>query len=231
MDKEILLTALASGFLSAILVKLLDILQEWKKQKVDEKLRLKKKKEDAYDSYIQEKKNIYIEALKKLSELRAGFDVTYDFPYTNQELNKKIDELNRNASEVSAKIRLYASDDVFSVYWQLAHWSKYAYTHSSGQWRLSQESKEQFSIYTTLLARLMQKDLGFREYVEDPEIITCPKCGQKHDAYQKCKCGLTWKETMTKIGEAMRQSWEENQEEKEADSSGSDANKDSTVEV
>lgn len=190
-NNEIVLVALTSGFLSAILVKLLDILQEWKKQKADEKLRLRKKKEETLDTYIQEKKNVYIEALKKLSELRAGFNITYDFPYTNDRINKKIDDLNQNASELSAKIRLYASDDVFSVYWQLAHWNKYTYTRRSGQWRLSQEGKEQFSIYMTLLARLMQKDLGFREYVEEPEMITCPNCGCEHDPYKTCKCGLT----------------------------------------
>lgn len=208
---EIVLAAFASGFLSAILVKLLDILQEWINQKADEKLRLKKKKEETLDTYIQEKKNVYIEALKKLAELRSGFDITYDFPYNNERINEKIDALNQNASELSAKIRLYASDDVFSVYWELAHWRKYAYTRSSGQWRLSQESKELFSINMTLLARLMQKDLGFREYVEEPEMIVCPECGIEHDPYKTCKCGLTWKQTMDKYRESFINTIEDEQ--------------------
>lgn len=234
MDKEtiveIVLAAFASGFLSAILVKLLDIMQERRNQKIEEKMRKLKKEEEERDTYIEEKKSIYIEALKKLVALRTGFDMTYDFPYDNKQINKMIEDINNDAFDLSAKIRLYASDEVFDVYSQLASWRRYAFTRS-GQWRISSVDKERYAIYLTLLARLMQKDLGFREYIEEPEMVTCPKCSKKHNAYKTCKCGMTWKETMIKIGETMRQSWEESQEDGKVDSSGLDENKDSTVEV
>ena len=116
----VVLAAISSGFASAILVKLLDILQEKLNQGRDEKLRLKQKEEEVHDAYIQEKKAVYIEALKKLSGIRAGFDVTYDFPYSNEHVNKMIDEINKNASDLSAKMRLYASDDVFNIYHRLS---------------------------------------------------------------------------------------------------------------
>ncbi len=59
MNQDIVLAALSSGFASAILVKLLDILQEWRKHTVEEKLRIQKKKEDADNAYIAEKKAVY----------------------------------------------------------------------------------------------------------------------------------------------------------------------------
>ena len=214
MDKEtiveIVLAAFASGFLSAILVKLLDILQERRNQKVEEKLRRIKKAEDEHNCYIEEKKYIYIEALKKLAALRSGFDITYDFPYNNEQINNMIKDINQNAQELSAKIRLFASDEVFDVYSQLASGRRYAFTHNEGP-KISSFDKKRLEIYVTLLARLMQKDLGFREYLEEPEMIKCPDCGFFHDAYTTCKCGMTWKETMVKVGEEMRQSWEANQ--------------------
>ena len=70
----------------------------------------------------------------------------------------------------------------------------------------------------TLLARLMQKDLGFREYVEEPEMITCPNCGCEHDPYKTCKCGLTWKQTMEKYMESLRNAWEDAQNNSDNDS-------------
>lgn len=68
MDQEMWITmipiALSSGFASAILVKILDILQEKMNQKREEKLRIEMKKDEAHDAYVLEKKEVYIETLK-----------------------------------------------------------------------------------------------------------------------------------------------------------------------
>lgn len=39
------------------------------------------------------------------------------------------------------------------------------------------EWKKMFSVYTTLLVRLMQKEMGYRDYVKNSETATCPECG------------------------------------------------------
>ena len=72
-----------------------------------------------------------------------------------------------------------------------------------------ENGKEAYSLYTTVLARLMQEDLGFREYVGNPETVVCPNCGREHDAYKKCECGMTMNQTMERIGEGLREAFEE----------------------
>ena len=78
MNQEIVLVALTSGFFSAIIVKVLDIIQDFVNRKKEEKSRLKKKEEKAKERYLSEKKEVYLEALKKLSLIRLGFDIAND---------------------------------------------------------------------------------------------------------------------------------------------------------
>lgn len=122
-----------------------------------------------------------------------------------------IKEINENAPELSAKMKLYASDEVFNLYYQLSQFGKYAFTQSIGQSRLTEDGKGIFSMYTTILARMMQEDMGYREYIGNPETVICPNCGREHDAYKTCKCGMTVPKTLEKLGEGLRLVWEENQ--------------------
>lgn len=47
----------------------------------------------------------------------------------------------------------------------------YAFIRRSGQWRLAENGKKNFSVYTTLLAWLMQENLGYQDYDNNPEMI------------------------------------------------------------
>lgn len=217
MNQDILTAALASSFLSTVCAKLIDCAHEWNKARNDEKKRILQRKEQKEDFYNEEKREVYIEALKKLSIVRAGFDVTNDFPYNNKSVSELIEKANSDVDMLSAKIRLYASDDVYNLYSQLSRWSRFAFTRSSGQWRLMEEGKELFSVYVTLLARLMQEDMGYREYLENPETVMCPNCGVEHDAYKKCRCGFTWQETIEILGTGLRDAWMAEQESSSAE--------------
>ena len=209
----IALSAFSSGFLSTVLVKVIDNLHEDALRKFEEKKKIIEKKEQFKDDYIAEKKAVYIEALKKLAEIRVGFDYTRDGLKIPEHLRKRIDEINENASELSAKLRLYSSDDIYNVYWNLAQWSKFSYAGSVNSWRLGSRSKELFSLNTTFLARLMQVDLGYRDFVLNPEKVVCPKCQKEHDAYKACKCGMTWSQTIEEIQKPLREEWEKRQKE------------------
>ena len=158
---------------------------------------------------MKEKKETYLLGLERLSLIRTGFDITIDFPYKDEQVNDLIQQLNHTAIAFSAKMRLYASDDIYYVYQMLSDWQRFSFTKSSGSWRLFQDGKEIFSVYVTFLARIMQEDLGYREYVKNPEMIICPDCGKEHDPYRQCSCGLTWRETMNRYSFGFMQARDE----------------------
>lgn len=55
-----------------------------------------------------------------------------------------------------------------------------------------------------------QVDLGFRSFVSEPEMITCPKCGHKHDAYKTCeKCGWTCSKTFNELSRRQQEQIQE----------------------
>ncbi len=196
-----------------MIVKVIDIFREESLRKAEENKKIIEKKEQFKEDYIAEKKAMYIDALKKLAEIRVGFDYTRDGLMISEHLRKKIDEINENAPEFSAKLRLYSSDDIYNMYWNLAKWSRFAYTGSVNSWRLVSRSKEMFSLNTTFLASLMQADLGYRDFVLNPEKVKCPKCHKEHDAYKTCKCGMTWNQTLDEIQKPLREEWEKRQKE------------------
>ena len=178
-----------SGF-SIIIEKLLEI---WK-EKIARKAELEKhdrEQVEAYEAeYLAEKKKVYIEALQWLGDLRGGFDVIRSpLGRLDKETEEKIAKLNDSVSLMTARLRLYSSDEIYNLFWQLAHYNIFAYY---SKWHIAGDGKEIFSQSTTTLARLMQVDLGFRSFVSEPEKIKCPNCGYEHDAYKTCeKCGWT----------------------------------------
>lgn len=206
----ILISAFSSGMISTVLVKAMDIRHDNKLRKKERENKEIEKKEKKKADYYDEKRQVYIQALKRLSEIRTGFDYTAydDIPKT---LENSINNLNENAAEFSAMLRLYSSDEIYNLYWDLVQWNRFAYVRNSNSWRLFEKSKEIFSINTTYLARLMQDDLGYRDYVANPEKIECPQCHRKHDVYKTCKCGLTWNQTMEETRQALRDEMESRQ--------------------
>ena len=203
LDQEVIIpiivSILSSGVLSAVITKLMDYTHENTVRRVEEKKNAKEKQERYRDEYITEKKDVYIQALKMLAEIRIGLDHTVKGPNMPASVRQRIQEVNRNATDLSAKMRLYASDDVYDLYWHLSRWSVFAYSNHNSSGTLVERCKNYYSTYTTMLARLMQADLGYRDYVSNPEMIKCPKCHRQHDAYQTCRCGMTWNQTITQI--------------------------------
>lgn len=58
----------------------------------------------------------------------------------------------------------------------------------------------------TLLARLMQEDLGYRKYNFEHDMIVCPECGCEHDVVSKCpQCGLAYSQFEIKAQEILNQ--------------------------
>lgn len=209
LTTTILTAALASGLCTAILSKLLDIISMHLKQKNDEKVRLAKEKEEFYNNYLHEKREAYIEALKKLAIVRAAFDITYENVCIDSQIREMIENMNRDAPLMSAKIRLYSTDEIYHLFWRLSKWTIFSFPRNYEQQRLMENGKEMFSLYTTILARLMQNDLGYRDFVKKPDLIKCPKCGKEHDAYKTCECGLSWSETFDTISKDIAAKWKE----------------------
>ena len=112
-------------------------------------------------------------------------------------ITERINDMNDAAAMFSAKLRLYATDDIYNLFSSLSSYNRFAYAPSQNAWHLGGTSKGVYNIYVTLLARLMQEDLGFRKLNNSTEQIECPKCGAKHDPIQKCPvCGIGWNETI-----------------------------------
>jgi len=61
----------------------------------------------------------------------------------------------------------------------------------------------------------MQADIGYRDYLLNPEKVKCPSCKKEHDFYKTCKCGMTWDKTMEEIQKPLREEVEKQQAEQE----------------
>ena len=159
--------------------------------------------------YYEKKEQVYIAALDRLLQIRRGFDYTSADYMKFDKLREMFDAGNSAFVSVSPKLRLYASDRIFRVYQQLASWSIYAFAPPNGP-RLFEESKWAFDTKITLLAHLMQAELGYRKYNDSFDTIQCPNCGMVHDIASKCpKCGMTFEELQAKADEVFHQMQEQ----------------------
>lgn len=158
---------------------------------------------------MYEKQEAYIEALKKFAIVRAAFDITNEQLRIDSDIRNLIKEVNNAAPTTSAKMRLYSSDEIYSLFWKLSKWTRFAFPCNYEQQHLMENGKDVFSKYTTVLARLMQNDLGYRDFIEKPDLIRCPKCGKEHDTYKACECGLSWSETFDMISKKILLEWQE----------------------
>lgn len=148
-------------------------------------------------TYLEKKEKAYISAIRRLMEIKVGFDYTEMDVYESEDIQTTIEKNNEGYMDSSPLLRLYASDEIYNMYYNLERFSVYAY---SDGWRLIEDAKTVYSVNITILARRMQDDLGFRQYSRNYEKIECPECGIQHDAYSKCpNCGLEYQELQEKL--------------------------------
>lgn len=166
--------------------------------------------------YLEKKEKAYIAAIDRLLQVRRGFE--YRRENLSDSRKKRIDEENMEFFKISPLLRLYSTDKIFNKYQELATYSRFAYAPLYEP-ILFESSKRIYDIQITLLARLMQEDLGYRRYNSEPDMIICPNCECEHDMILECpNCGLTFDELQKKLQEkhkpdfSMQNQSEENSE-------------------
>ena len=163
---------------------------------LDDRKEIRKDKKEEKHNYDAKKEEVYIAAIERLQQVRYGFDITRDDLWADNELDKEIHDKEHEFETVSARLRLYSSDEIFGEYYRLMFYARYAYAPQHGP-RLMENAKEIFSQQVLILSRRMQADLGYREYNNDNTMIICPSCLEKHDAFGNCpKCGMKYTEYM-----------------------------------
>lgn len=179
-----------------------------------------KREEDIYKrnekkEYLNQKEEVYTLAIERLLEIKVGFDYSRSDLLRNSKKIKQIDESNDRYLKTASLIRIYSTDEIFNRYYELAKFSEFAY--SDGR-RLIKNSKEFYDYNVTVLARLMQDDLGYRKINDVKEMITCPQCGNEHDIYSKCpKCKMSYGDLLKKMDDIYKQMKEINTELEEDD--------------
>ncbi len=157
------------------------------------------------DLYIEKKERVYVAAIGRLLQIRRGFDCTSEEVIRSNKIRDNIEKENIAFAEISPQLRLYASDKIFNIYQELARYSRFAYAPIEGR-RLFEESKGAYDMQVTILARMMQEDLGYRKYNNEHDMIICPVCRCEHDIISVCpKCGMTYKELQVKVQEIIKQ--------------------------
>lgn len=155
--------------------------------------------------YLEKKEKVYIAAIGRLLQIRRGFDFTREMVFNNNRLHDVIDKENLSFAEISPQLRLYSTDKIFNKFHELATNACFAYAPQNGP-RLLENSKWAYDMQITLLARLMQEDLGYRKYNSEYDMIICPNCGCEHDIVANCpKCGMTFDELQIKAQEILNQ--------------------------
>lgn len=191
MEKEflwtIILSILSSATSSAIINGIFSIVTN----RINEKNKKKDKEKKDKDDYLQKKENVYIGAINWLLLIRRGFDFTQDQLRDNKDLKEKYSYETKQFMEISAKLRLYSTDRIYTLF---SHLNKYQdYSYSNG-WRLSEEYKAKFIDKVNILSDLMKADLNFRQYDNTTKTIICPVCSKEHDYIKTCDCGLTFEQ-------------------------------------
>ena len=161
--------------------------------------------EEEAKMYKEKKEQVYIAALDRLLQIRRGFDYTSDDYMKWEKVRERLDTENSTFITISPKLRLYASDRIFREYQKLALWSKYSFAPLNGP-RLFENSKWAFDAQITLLAHLMQAELGYRKEGDEQDTVQCPDCGAVHDIVLRCpNCGMTYEQLRVKADEVFRQ--------------------------
>ena len=198
---ETVQVAIISAGLAALInciFQIINRLVDLKKASID-------KEEEEAKMYKEKKEQVYIAALDRLLQIRRGFDYTSDDYMKWEKVRERLDTENSTFITISPKLRLYASDRIFREYQELALWSKYSFAPLNGP-RLFENSKWAFDAQITLLAHLMQAELGYRKEGDEQDTVQCPDCGAVHDIVLRCpNCGMTYEQLRVKADEVFRQ--------------------------
>lgn len=200
MDNQILYTTLISAGVGALVTGIFQIINKT----IDTVREKRKTKKQDKDTFYGKREQAYLQALRKLLFIRKGFDITRELLDRNETLKNEYNSEIDSFRMIDPTIRLYASDKIFQQYNNLTSYKIYAYC-TENSWRLFEEAKTAFDIKVNILSRLMQKDLGYRKYDEEPNNIKCPNCGKEHDAFVTCRCGLTYEQLQNKLDETLKQ--------------------------
>ena len=178
------LAALVNGIFQ-IINRCLDSSKEKNEQEQEEKKAYRLKKEE-----------VYLIAIERLQDIKKGFYYTSEQLSNNKELRSQVLNKEQSFEALVAKLRLYAPDDIYNCYNQLASFSRFSYASQMGP-RLIGNYKDWFGQQIFILSRLMQQDLGYRIYNDNNTLIICPDCATEHDAYAPCpKCGMKYSKYM-----------------------------------
>ena len=198
---ETVQVAIISAGLAALInciFQIINRLVDLKKASID-------KEEEEAKMYKEKKEQVYIAALDRLLQIRRGFDYTSDDYMKWEKVRERLDTENSTFITISPKLRLYASDRIVREYQKLALWSKYSFAPLNGP-RLFENSKWAFDAQITLLAHLMQAELGYRKEGDEQDTVQCPDCGAVHDIVLRCpNCGMTYEQLRVKADEVFRQ--------------------------
>ena len=198
---ETVQVAIISAGLAALInciFQIINRLVDLKKASID-------KEEEEAKMYKEKKEQVYIAALDRLLQIRRGFDYTSDDYMKWEKVRERLDTENSTFITISPKLRLYASDRIFREYQKIALWSKYSFAPLNGP-RLFENSKWAFDAQITLLAHLMQAELGYRKEGDEQDTVQCPDCGTVHDIVLRCpNCGMTYEQLRVKADEVFRQ--------------------------
>ena len=202
MDAKTFILIISSAGVSALVTGAFEIIKHFIEHREVKRDREYKREDD----FIKNKEAAYLAALDRLVQIRKAMEYTYENVQSDENLKN---EYLRNESEFrkeAARIRLYSSDAIYSMYSTLASYSRFAYVLKGGK-RLIENRKWAYDAQVIRLSRLMQEDLGIRNFSEkNNEIVECPECGSKHDAFRQCpKCGMTRQQLEERIVEINRQ--------------------------
>ena len=207
MNEPILIAIISAG-LSALITCVFQLVNKL----IDSRQESRQKKDSELASYKEKKEKVYIAAIGRLLQIRRGFDVTHENVILNDELKEEIHKCNVEYVEIASQLRLYASDLIFTEYYRLTTYSRFAYAPQTGP-RLLENSKLAYDTQIVILARLMKEDLGYRKLTSEYQPFICPKCKKEHDLFSKCpSCGMTFSELKKALHKSLNQ---------EADSSDS----------
>lgn len=191
------------AIISAGLATLINCIFQLVNKLIDNSKENKENKDKKKSLYIDKKEKVYIAAIGRLLQIRRGFDYTREMVNHNKQILANIEKENMEFSKIAPQLRLYSTDKIFNKYLVLAKYASFAYAPQTGP-RLIVNSKWAYDMQITLLARLMQEDLGYRKYNTDYDVINCPECGCRHDMISKCpQCGLTFDDLQKKIEEIL----------------------------
>lgn len=200
MNEPILIAIISAG-LSALITCLFQLVNKL----IDNRQESRQKKNSELASYKEKKEKVYIAAIGRLLQIRRGFDFTREKAFLNDELKEEMHKCNVEYMEIASQLRLYASDLIFTEYYRLAMYSRFAYAPQNGP-RLIETSKWAYDTEIVILARLMQEDLGYRKLTSEYQPFICPKCNKEHDIYSKCpSCGMTYSELKKVLQESLNQ--------------------------